>query len=552
MKKLTTPLFIALAFIIVACSSKPSEETSTETSENIEAPSETIAICMWNKLALRETPKGDGKYITAGNMGEVMTYLDSTVTDEASSKKRVYALVKLSDGTQGWMRHDLIVIDAKVAAIFSKAAICQRADLITKTDKNFEPMDIIAVLETSNGWAKVKGIIKGGTWYSEGWVQENMLTYRTPDITDAILTTKALTIENDEEKLAELKRIYELEYGEYSEFKPEIKSLIGTLDKLDKKIYDAYKCFFTNEPANYNFDTDGELVTILGNQYGDHYYSLFAAAWQVQYCLSKNEDEHLRFFNILESMSGIPLYTLLEDEAGFNYINPKFVAWAEENLIPSPQDDFLGSNLQRVYDVVFKEDVRKLDLAYNQLKNKYPNLKVDYEQKVISEGTDALEYMRTYVTQDEERDWYLEWYLAFWARREIDKSADELKKALDYILQEYDTEYYSGNIQDYPFINKYLNKKWNSVYYNDENQPVVKDEIYTVFTKKGGYYFYSFSKICDWDDDMNWYSINCDEDGIPGTCLSFYLNEENILEVGHATFCASINDNLTEYYKLIE
>lgn len=436
MKKLTTPLFVALAFIIAACGSKPSEETSENTSENTLVESETKAICMWNKLALRETPKGDGKYITAGNMGEVMTYLDSTVTDEASSKKRVYALVKLSDGTEGWMRHDLIVIDAEVAVITKNAAICQRADLITKTDKSFETMDIVAVIKANNDWVKVKGIIKGGTWYSEGWVQGSSLSYRTPDITDAILISKALIIKNEEERVAELKRIYELDYGDgYSEFKPAIKSLIGTLSKLDNRIYDAYKCWFANEPVDYNFSTEGELVSILGNQYGKYYYSIFGAVYHFSYCLREERDG----YQILEAISGINIYTSDYEVTGFNYINPEFVKWASNYLIPTTEDDFLHVSLQQVYEIVIREKIRKLDNAYYLLQNDFPNLTKDYKNNVQEGGQDALEFLSNYM--EDAYDYEYGWYAGFWARRDIDGSKDELRKALDKILEEYDREY---------------------------------------------------------------------------------------------------------------
>lgn len=436
MKNLPISLLLILSSALISCGSKPSEETSTETLENVTIKSETKAICMWNKLTLRETPKDDGKYITAGNMGEVMTYLDSVVTDEDSKKKRQYAHVRLSDGTEGWMRNDLIVIDAELAVITKKAAICQRADLITKTDKSFEPMDIVAVIKVNNGWVKLKGIIKGGTWYSEGWVQSSSLSYRTPDITDAILISKALIIKNEEERLEELKRIFDLDYGEgYSEFKPIIKSLIGNLSTLDQRAYDAYKCWFTNEPVDYNFSTDGEVVKILGNKYGKYYYSVFGAVYHFANCLRAERNG----YEVLEVISGIEMYTSDYKTSGFDYINPEFVKWASNYLIPSAEDDFLDVSLKQVYEIIIREKVRKLDDAYYLIQNEFPNLTEDYKNNVQNGGQDALDFLSNYM--QDRYDYEYGWYAGFWARRSIDGSKEELRKALDKILEEYDREY---------------------------------------------------------------------------------------------------------------
>jgi hypothetical protein len=436
MKTIFYLILVTIISFSMGCSSESTEDSEAN-SQIVSAESTTkTAICMWNKLSLRETPSAEGKYITAGNMGELMTYLDSTVTDESSDKKREYALVKLSDGTEGWMRNDLIVIDAELAVITKKAAICQRADLITKTDKSFEPMDIIAIKKSENGWANVKGIIKDGTWYTEGWVQESVLSYRSPDITDAILITKALTIKNEDDRVEELKRIYALENGDgYSEFKPTIKLLIGGLSTLDQRAYDAYKCWFTNEPADYNFSTDGETITILGNQYGEFYYSAFGAVYQFANCLRAERTG----YEVLEAISGIGMYTSDYKTSGFDYINPEFVKWASNYLIPTAEDDFLDVNLKQVYKIVIREKVRKLDDAYYLIQNEFPDLTQDYKHEVQEGGQDALEFLSNYM--QDRYNYEYGWYAGFWARRSIDGSSGELRKALDKILEEYDREY---------------------------------------------------------------------------------------------------------------
>lgn len=441
MKKLPALLVASIAFIFIACDSKPTEESdSSEITEAIIL--EKTAICMWHNLSLRAEPKGDGKYLTAASMGERMIYLDSTVTDETSKKKYQYAHVQLSDDTQGWMRNDLIVIDAELAVITSKVAICKRADLITKTDKSFETMDIIAVQKLENGWAHVKGIIKGGTWYSEGWVQESMLSYRTSDITDAILTSKALIIKDDKEKLDELKRIYELEYEEgYSEFRPVINSLIGELSNLEPWVYEVYECFLAHL-EEYDYKDGSETVTILGRQFDQYDYSIFGPRYSFANCVSRNY-ELKDVYKIYEAMSGIPVLSNDSEDNAFDYINPVFIKWVRTHMIPRPEDDFLKTNLSAVYKVIIREQFRKLDMAYRMVENNYPSLTDDYRRNVVENGKRALPFLETYM--EDSYEYVDSWGIGFWARRDIDGSKDEVHELLTDILMAYDEQYLIDN-----------------------------------------------------------------------------------------------------------
>ena len=441
MKKLSAFLFAITAFVFISCDSKSTEESDSTTAEEVVVLDKS-AICMWHNLSLRAAPNGEGKYLTAASMGEKMIYLDSTVTDESSKKKYQYANVELSDGTQGWMRNDLIVIDAELAVITSKSAICKRADLITKTDKSFESMDIIAVQKVENGWAHVKGIIKGGTWYSEGWIQETMLSYRTPDITDAILTSKALIIKDDKEKLAELKRIYELEYEEgYSEFRPVINSLIGELSSLEPWVYETYKCFI-GHLDEYDYKDGSETVTIMDRQFDQYDYSIFGPRYSFANCIARNY-EIKDVYKILEAFSGIPVLSNDSEDSPFDYINPEIIKWVSTHMIPRPEDDFLKTNLSTVYRVIIGEQFRKLDMAYRQVENDYPNLTGDYRRNVVENGKSALPFLETYM--EEGYDYVGSWGIGFWARRDIDGSKDEVHKLLTDILMAYDEQYLIDN-----------------------------------------------------------------------------------------------------------
>ena len=444
--------FLELAIILLAFGcNKPTENTNDASVEEV-IENQISAICLWNNLSLRESPGDDGTFITSVNLGEKLDFLDSIYTDESSSKKYRYANVKLSDGKTGWIREDLIAIDAQLAVITETASICKRADLLTKTDKSFEEMDVVAVKSTSEGWAEIKGIIKGGTWFTEGWVQESALSYRTPDITDAILVSRALTLEDSVKKYEELKRVYEIEYEDYSVFKEVIARMIG-LDEatnenstanenaLDIKYQYMYTCWFSSQD-DYNFDYEGKQVTVNGKRFGSYIFSATYAAINLLTCAASSPEYEITGDGILAfgEMSGIAPYTRTVEEAGFNYINPEFAKWATNNLIPDPTDNFLGTEAQNVYNVVIRKQIRKLAQAYFWVLFEMPYFTGEYKVNVLENDMDGLVFL--YENAGENSDDRSVWYRGFWARREIDGSHKEIWAGLEKVLILYDNDWY--------------------------------------------------------------------------------------------------------------
>ena len=68
-------------------------------------------------------------------------------------------------------------------------------------------MDIVAVKSTSNNMVEVIGKPKGKTWFSEGWLNENNISYSKTDVAVAVLTSRAINKETEEEKTKALKSI---------------------------------------------------------------------------------------------------------------------------------------------------------------------------------------------------------------------------------------------------------------------------------------------------------------------------------------------------------
>lgn len=130
-------------------------------------------VCLWEKLAVRETPSDKGKYLSNLSLGESIWGMSESKVDEASSKKNEYTKILLSDGTVGWSRSDLLTFDAIPMAIESATTIYSRPDVLTKTDVKFSSLDIVAGYQITgdNEWVKVKGKPTGEKWFKEGWIK---------------------------------------------------------------------------------------------------------------------------------------------------------------------------------------------------------------------------------------------------------------------------------------------------------------------------------------------------------------------------------------------
>ncbi|WP_109830106.1 SH3 domain-containing protein [Reichenbachiella versicolor] len=202
---------IGLAFstlLFVACSSKKSSTSSETESESIEVsaeetkPSTVEAVCIWDGILVRKSPDSKAKSLASISLGESLKSLG-----QDSTNKRTYTLVELNDGTQGWALKDFIVPEAKAAVVVNETTLYSRPDLVTKTDKVFKPMDILAVMEEQDSWMKVKGKRSGAKWMDEGWIKGNNVSYSSIDIAGAKFTSQAFSIKDDSKKKEELENI---------------------------------------------------------------------------------------------------------------------------------------------------------------------------------------------------------------------------------------------------------------------------------------------------------------------------------------------------------
>lgn len=178
--------------------------------ENAEAAEEIQeAVCVWDKTALRDSEGEKGKWLTALSLGEKVVFEGETKKVKEGSREREYHKVKLQDGKEGWVRGDLVIAGAKRAAVITTADIYSRSDLLTKTDKSFSQMDIVAVKGSQNGFVEVTGKRTDGKWLESGWIREGNVSYKDIDIAVAKYGKAAVEIEDKAEKIKKLREITE-------------------------------------------------------------------------------------------------------------------------------------------------------------------------------------------------------------------------------------------------------------------------------------------------------------------------------------------------------
>lgn len=458
--------YLALSAALFFSCGQSGETESETTEETVDVPV-SQSVCLWNNVSVRETAAADSKYLTALSIGEHVRFLDSVAVDESSSKKYEYVYIELSDGTKGWTRSDFIMRDITLSAVLRETKIYKRPDLLTASDKSFQPMDLVVVQERQNEWLSVKGKIKGGTWFTDGWIPESMITISENDLLTAQLVYKANEIEDGKKRSVELKNILNNPDLAQSYFHEDVQELVysdpGNL--LKKDLYALFECLvkLTVEDA-WHFSTEGQKIAIRGKSFGTYllndnengYHFLpWSLFWEFSNCAAqlknyplKTEnynyyDEDIRY-NAIKDFSGIAVYTkTTQDNAPFNYVNKEFVAWVRDNLIPHPEDAFLGVPSQQIYNIVFKNNARDTWSQFVKLTSEYSlnELNVEYQSRMIEDEFNGVKYLQGRFAGSGVHP-----VLAgVWIRRAMDGSLDEIVTLMKKGMILYDKEWFEEN-----------------------------------------------------------------------------------------------------------
>ncbi len=231
---------IAIAGIFFSCggggtttaTEQPAESPET-TEEVAEEPASKVvdAVCIWDKVSVRETPHPKGKWLTSMSIGETVTYLGESMEDSVENK--TYYKVRLADETEGWSRSEFVIPEGTVAVFLEDTEIYKRPDLLTKADKQYSQMDIVAVKSSQDDWREVVGKRKEGKWIEKGWVKNGSLSQDAIDVAVAKFGAQALANEDIEKKKEALQEI--LDNGDLasSQFIPILSDILAELNTTE-------------------------------------------------------------------------------------------------------------------------------------------------------------------------------------------------------------------------------------------------------------------------------------------------------------------------------
>lgn len=254
MKKINKLLLLILTVFFAQCSSDSKNEitdneTITEASaiENDTTSQEKVneektehkAICVWEKLMLREEPSTKGKYITSVYLGETSTFFGEIVTDEVSKKE--YFKIKLTDGTEGWVESKYIILDAQAYTVVENTKLYKRPDVLTATEITLDKLQYVVAIKEQNDWLEIRVKTDKDSWFTEGWVKASQCSKKSADVTVSILAKRALTHQNDEKKKQALQEILANSDFKESVFLNYLENILIKMEKLEAGYTDSLK-----------------------------------------------------------------------------------------------------------------------------------------------------------------------------------------------------------------------------------------------------------------------------------------------------------------------
>ncbi len=226
---------ILLCLVITACQTEVSKEKVADTEVPVvEEKKEIPSVCIWDKASIRAEPSRKAKWISAMALGEKVTWLGEASFD-STDKNREYLLLRLSDGTEGWASEYAIAVEATPAAIINKASIYRRPDLLTITDYEFLPMELIAVLKTNNEWIEVTGKENK----KKGWIQSKFISSKDENVAVALLAMKAFAEKDETKKKEKIEFILDNTQFANSIFKGELEKKLQELTKEELVVEEA-------------------------------------------------------------------------------------------------------------------------------------------------------------------------------------------------------------------------------------------------------------------------------------------------------------------------
>jgi len=194
--------FIALFILCISCKSDKEKELKSIKDTKLKVKEKVSGVCIWDGIAIREKPSRNAPLISTMNLGESFYYLNTHAID-SSYRNQKYLSIELSDGTVAWAAEFGLIINAKTGVIKDKVPIYKRPDLLTISDEEFSPMDILAITEETDDWLKVTGEKKK----LKGWIKKSYVSLNEEDIAFALIAKRVLAAKDDKSLLDKIQNI---------------------------------------------------------------------------------------------------------------------------------------------------------------------------------------------------------------------------------------------------------------------------------------------------------------------------------------------------------
>jgi len=246
------------------------------------------------------------------------------------------------------------------------------------------------------------------------------------------------------------------------------KYYVGMINYYDSAGHDYF----------YRFNKEGPSVDIFGKtfhsfkvrncEYCDHYFSwqlfykfITSVAAEGDYEMTGYYGNNFEFDDkmaAIEELSGQKVYKgTMDDGFDFKYVNPAFVSWVSDNLIPHPDNNFLGMSSQKIYDIVFRENARDTWSQNRVLEYHFglEDLAASYEDGMSYEDFQGHEYLISRF-----RGTNVNAVRAgIFIRRKIDGSYDEVTNAMMKIITLYDSEWMTNQLENEPYLEEHYEEE---------------------------------------------------------------------------------------------
>jgi hypothetical protein len=133
-----------------------------------------------------------------------------------------------------------------------------------------------------------------------------------------------------------------------------------------------------------------------------------------------------------------------DEELQFTKVNPSFISWVQDNMIPSPSTKFANITFQSLYNKSFRNIARTYKMAHRYVTlNGIDGLASSYSSSYGSEGYNYL--LKTFgnitFKESQTNGYMTSLIIGFWLRRYLDNSESSVVALMDYILLKYDRSF---------------------------------------------------------------------------------------------------------------